>query len=259
MIEGITFDFWDTIAIDDSDEQKRMALGLPSKSEARSTLFVQKVTDDHPGIDPALAAEAYRHANSRFEREWHEGQHTPGVTARLFYAYEYLGLYTAPGQYANLAGSVDELVRAIEDMEVRIPPDLAPGILDVIPLLAEEYKLGIISDTIHTNGHGLRHLLAQYGIIEYFSYFVFSNEIGISKPAPAVFRQAAIGLDISPPNLVHIGDRESNDVDGPLANNMKAILYTGVKDRRNSLNGQTRASAVCDDHGKLPLIIKRLR
>ena len=28
MIEAITFDFWDTIAIDDSDEPKRAALGL---------------------------------------------------------------------------------------------------------------------------------------------------------------------------------------------------------------------------------------
>ncbi|MEZ4610075.1 MAG: hypothetical protein R2838_07480 [Caldilineaceae bacterium] len=29
MIEAITFDFWDTIAIDDSDEPKRQ--GLPSR------------------------------------------------------------------------------------------------------------------------------------------------------------------------------------------------------------------------------------
>ncbi len=41
MITGITFDFWDTIAVDDSDEPKRAARGLPTKSEARAQLFAE--------------------------------------------------------------------------------------------------------------------------------------------------------------------------------------------------------------------------
>ncbi len=34
-IAAITFDFWDTLAADDSDEPKRAALGLPAKAQAR--------------------------------------------------------------------------------------------------------------------------------------------------------------------------------------------------------------------------------
>jgi hypothetical protein len=48
MIEAITFDFWDTIAIDDSDEPKRAALGLPSKPESRIQMFAARVTANHP-------------------------------------------------------------------------------------------------------------------------------------------------------------------------------------------------------------------
>ena len=78
------------------------------------------------------------------------------MTARVFYAYEVLGLGPGPGQYARLVREVDELVREIETMEIRIQPDFAPGVHNTFDLLAGQYKLGIISDTIHTTGRGLR-------------------------------------------------------------------------------------------------------
>jgi len=256
MIEAITFDFWDTIAIDDSDERRRLALGLPSKPEARVQLFVQKVTARHPHITAEQAADAYLHANERFHHDWRNEHRTPGVTTRIYYAYEYLGLHPEPGRYSQLVREVDELVREIEDMEVRIPPDFAPHVTETLAVLAGEYKLGIISDTIHTNGRGLRNLLERQNILHYFSYFIFSDEIGASKPSLTVFRQAALGLDTPPSSIVHIGDRESNDVRGPLSLGMRAILYVGIKDRNSRT---TRAHAVCRCHSELPEMIRRLR
>lgn len=256
MIEAITFDFWDTIAIDDSDEEKRLQLGLPSKADARVQLFVEHVTQQHRTISPEHAADAYRHANERFRQDWHEEHRTPSVTARIYYAYEYLGLSPEPGRYSQVVREMDELVRQIEQMEIRIPPDFAPDVQGALAQLSTEYKLGIISDTIHTHGRGLRNLLERHGILHYFSYFIFSDEVGASKPSVAVFRQAAVGLGIHPSNIVHIGDRESNDVLGPLSIGMRAILYTGIKDRGSA---QTRASAVCRRHRDLPGIIRRLR
>ncbi len=256
MITTITFDFWDTIAIDDSDERKRAALGLSSKPDARVQMFVDKVTYHHPDIAADRAAAAYQHANERFNHEWHNGQRTPSVATRIYDAYAYLELHPEPGSHSQLVREVDELIRDIEDMEVRIPPDFAPCIQESLATLATEYKLGIISDTIHTNGRGLRSLLQRAQILHYFSYFIFSDEVGVAKPAPSVFRLAAIGLGASPPQIVHIGDRESNDVAGPKAAGMRAILYTGIKDRGSA---HTQADAVCRDHAHLPWLIKRLR
>lgn len=255
MIRAITFDFWDTLAIDDSDEPKRMALGLPSKPLARKQLFAERIVALYPHIAAEQAMAAYDVANQRFREEWHNHHNTPGVTTRLYYAYEHLGLSPKPGQYARLVREIDELVREIETMEVRIPPDFVPGLHYTLELLAREYKLGVISDTIHTHGRGLRHLLDREGILPYFSYLVFSDEIRASKPAAAVFRQAAIGLDVVPTEIVHIGDRESNDVLGPLTIGMKAILFTGVVDRGSQ---QTRAHAVCRKLSDLPQIVGRL-
>ena len=255
MIEAVTFDFWDTIAIDDSDEPKRAAMGLPSKPESRIELFAARVTKNHPEVSFALAAAAYQHANRNFNDEWHSQQRTPGVASRLYDAYDFLGLRPQPGKFAGLMREVDELVREIEDMEVRIPPDFAPGVHSALELLRQQYKLGIISDTIHTTGRGLRYLLQRQGLLEYFSYFIFSDEIGASKPAAKVFRQAALGMQTAPSEMVHIGDRESNDVIGPIAIGMKAILFTGIKDRGSN---KSRANAVCRSYAELPEIIRRL-
>jgi len=255
MIRAITFDFWDTLAIDDSDEPKRTLLGLPSKPVARKQLFAERIAALYPHIEPTQAMAAYDVANQRFREEWHNNHNTPGVTTRIYYAYEYLGLAPKVGQYAYLVREIDELVREIETMEVRIPPDFVPGLHYTLELLAREYKLGIISDTIHTHGRGLRHLLDRQGILPYFSYLVFSDEIRASKPATAVFRQAAIGLDVVPTEIVHVGDRESNDVQGPLSIGMKAVLFTGVVDRGSQ---HTRAHAVCRKISDLPQIVGRL-
>lgn len=256
LISAITFDFWDTLAVDDSDEPKRAALGLPAKVQAREQLFAEKVTARHPHILWGQAVEAYRAANQRFDHDWHVEQHTPGVPVRIYYAYERLGLRPAPGQYGSLVQEAHELVRDIETMEVRIPPDFAPGIHNTLHLLAADYKLGIISDAIHTNGRGLRQLLRQQGLLQYFSHFVFSDEVGMAKPSSEVFRQAAVGLGFPPSLIVHVGDRESNDVAGPLAIGMRAILYTGIRDRGSD---KSRATAVCRNFRDLPAMLRRLR
>jgi HAD superfamily hydrolase (TIGR01549 family) len=256
MIEAITFDFWDTLAIDDSDEVKRAALGLPSKPQARLELFIERVQASYPSVPRAAAEAAYQAANERFRQEWHENHHTPSVATRLYYAYEALGLKPKPGQYASLMREIDTLVLEIETMEIRIPPNFVPGIHQIIPQLAQEYRLGIISDTIHTHGRGLRHLLEQQGLLSYFSYFFFSDEVRASKPSSTIFRHAVLDMGLTPTQIVHIGDRESNDVLGPMNVGMRSILFTGIVDRGSE---RTRANAVCRKFTDLPTLLQRLR
>ena len=255
IIEAITFDFWDTIAIDDSDEPKRALRGLPSKADERVVLFVDHIVRRYPAIDPECAANAYRYAVERFRHAWHAEHRTPGVRQRIYFAYEHLGLTPGPGQYARLLREIDDLSRAIETMEVRIAPDFAPGVHWALQTLAQEYTLGIVSDTIHTTGVGLRHLLYQQGLLQYFKFTIFSDEVRASKPSSSVFRMASHQASLPPEKMVHVGDRESNDVHGPLAIGMRAVLYTGVVDRGSQ---QTRASAVCRQFADLPAIIHRL-
>ncbi len=247
MIKAVTFDFWDTLVVDDSDEPKRAARGLPSKLEARLRLLVDEITRHHQHITPEQIAQAFEYANERFRHSWKNEQFTPTVTARLQNAYDYLKIARSPG--------FDEVVREIEDMEVYIPPDFVPGARETLAELAQHYALGIISDAIHTPGRGLRQLLADQGLLGYFKCVVFSDEAGASKPAPIVFERAAAELGVPLAQIAHVGDRESNDVEGPLAMGMQAILFTGAVDRGSA---QTKANAICKGFAELPEIIRKL-
>lgn len=256
MIDAITFDFWDTIAIDDSDEIRRRELGLPSKAAARADLFAEWVVRRHRRVRAEAARAAWHTATERFRQEWHGNHHTPAVSTRISDALECLGLLPPPGQYGSLLAEIDGLAREIEVMEVRIPPLFAPGVENALYLLSQEYRLGIISDTIHTHGRGLRHLLGAQGLLGFFSALVFSDEVGAAKPSAIVFRAAATMLDLPPARMVHVGDRESNDIEGPQRVGMKAILFTGIVDRGAT---RTRADAVCRHFSNLPTLIRRLR
>ncbi|OQY33827.1 MAG: hypothetical protein B6243_06150 [Anaerolineaceae bacterium 4572_5.2] len=91
-------------------------------------------------------------------------------------------------------------------------------------------------------GRGLRKLLEQENMLQYFKYCIFSDEAGASKPSPRIFEQAAQKLKTPLSQIVHIGDRESNDIAGPLAMGMQAILYTGLIDQ-GSQNTQPPSAA----------------
>jgi FMN phosphatase YigB (HAD superfamily) len=247
MIRAITFDFWDTIVRDDSDEPKRAALGLASKAETRLQLLTAEIARYHPELEPQRVKTAFEQANQRFNHRWQVDHVTSPVATRLGEAFSFLKIEPTPG--------FDAVVRAIEQMEVEIPPDFAPGIGQTLADLARDYPLGLISDTIHTPGRGLRQILEREGLLQYFKHCVFSDEVGAAKPAPVVFERAAAGLGVPLAQIAHVGDRESNDVAGPLALGMAAILYTGLVDRGSAT---TRATAICRNFADLPRIVSRL-
>lgn len=248
MIRGVTFDLWDTIVDDDSDEPIRKQRGLLTKNAERRRLFTTEVLAHHPTVGEALADEAFDHLNGWFLHEWKQLHRTPHIADRLRVGLRHLDLQDTPG--------FDELVRAYSYMEVDIPPGLAPGIRSALEALHGRVKIGIVSDAIVTPGIQLREIIDGHGLLHFFDSFVFSDEAGAAKPDPKVFDIATAELGVARHELVHIGDREYNDINGPIDYGSHAILYTGVIDRGTTET--TRASAVCAHHDDLAGIIARL-
>lgn len=239
MIRAVTFDFWDTIVVDDSDEPERARRGLATKKQARWALFRDELRAHVERPASELAA-AWDEANAHFRHQWKVELHTPHIADRVRDAYRRLGVGLTPG--------FDALVEALGRMEVDIPPVLAPGIVEALDALRGRYRVGIISDTIVTPGTGLRSILAGYGLLDRFEHCVFSDEVGACKPSPRVFEAAAQGLGVAVEELAHVGDREENDVAGPMGVGARGVLYTGVVDRGRE---RTKADAVCADHREL--------
>lgn len=140
-------------------------------------------------------------------------------------------------------------------MEADHPPDPAPHAREMLAEVAARWPLAIVSDAIVTPGRLLRDVMAQHGLAEFFTAFIFSDEAGAAKPARAVFDQAAEALGVPVTHLVHVGDREANDVRGVQGVGGQAVLYTGVIDRGSDA---TTAEAVCADHRQLPALLARL-
>lgn len=246
-IRAITFDLWDTIFIDDSDEPKRKAQGFAPKRVERRNLVQQFLTRHEP-VSRELVDLAYDTTDAAFRQVWYGQNVTWTVRERLSVLLKGLNRNLPETEF-------DELVRLHEDMELTVRPDLAPNVADALSSLQRKYEIGVISDAIFSPGRALRQLLAHYDILKYFSSLIFSDEIGCAKPDPAAFEAAARGLGVTPCEIVHIGDRELKDIGGPHHVGARAVLCTVVKDRCSE---NTKADAVCSNFSDLPLILEKL-
>ena len=247
MIKAVTFDLWDTMVHDDSDEATRKAQGLRSKRAERRHLLWAALNAVEP-IDTAMVNLSYDVADAAFNRVWHDLFVTWTIAERLRVALDGLGRELPDAAFAGV-------VAAHESMEVEIPPDTVDGIGEALANLAQRYQLCVVSDTIVTPGTGLRELLEVHGLKQYFSGFAFSDEVGHSKPHRAMFEAAASQLGVAMEEMVHIGDRDHNDVKGPQGLGMKAVLFIATRAHDKD---RTSADAVCARHADLPGVIDRL-
>jgi putative hydrolase of the HAD superfamily len=247
MTKLITFDLWDTVFIDDSDEPKRKAKGLAPKFEERRNL-VEKALGKTASLSREMIEIAYATADEAFRHVWYQQNVTWSVAERLGIVFKGLNSELPESEF-------NEVVRQHEEMELDIPPDLAPDIKTALIELNKHYQLAVISDTIFSPGRVLKQILAGHGLLDLFDVFVFSDEIGCSKPNPAVFDKIVAETGVEYNEIIHIGDREKKDVDGAHLVGAKAILTTVVKDRGSS---KSQAEAICNDYSKLVDIISSL-
>ena len=246
-ITAVTFDLWDTIIDDESDELKRSQKGLRSKPDERHHLVLEAL-NKHKPISSADLAVGYGVVNAAFVKCW-KG-HSITWTAKERLSVLLLGLdRTLP------LVELDALAHAQERLELDVPPNPIEGAKETLAELASRYKLCVISDTVITSGTGLREWLEMHEMKQFFSGFSFSDEVGNSKPHRAMFASAASQLGTEFSQMVHIGDRDHNDIKGPQALGMKGVLFTSKRDIDKDT---TSADAICQRHADLPKIIDAL-
>ena len=83
----------------------------------------------------------------------------------------------------------------------------------------------------------------------------FSDEVAHSKPHRSMFESAAGQLGVEIGEMLHVGDRDHNDVKGPQRLGMKAILFTASRDADKA---STTAEAICESFDELEEAIDRL-
>ena len=235
-IRAVTFDLWNTL------------IEVVSYTDARvNALYGAAVRAGFTGPVEA-AAEAYRGSTEWYEREWRTRHVQVDSGARLDYMLGELGVKLAPADRAALA-------EEFEDVFLRNPPPLKRGALEAVTQLSSRYRLGVISDTGITPGRAMRRYFEDRGMMGYFSSLVFSDETGLCKPHPDVFRRALSELGAEPREAVHVGDLLRTDIAGAKGAGMRAVW---VRSPYQDGESDAEPDYVIDSLHELPGIIESL-
>lgn len=93
-------------------------------------------------------------------------------------------------------------------------------------LKKEGYILNLSSNTGFIEGETLRTTLANMGILEYFDFLIFSDEINASKPSSHFFQHVYDHIDVAKDAVLHIGDNPKADYQGAKNFGFNALLIT---------------------------------
>lgn len=182
-------------------------------------------------------------ALDHFQR-WLAGEFTDFDAFRTARMADFL---TAIGRDADRARAVE-----LERERFARLPDRYALFDDVEPCLAalrgRGLRLGLITNN---GGEHQRDKLARVGLAERFDAVFISDEQGVAKPDPAIFRRACADLGVEPAAAVHVGDNLVADAQGATAAGLRGVWL----DRRAEHDGRPLGVPVIRGLAELPAMV----
>ncbi len=244
MIEGVTFDWWNTLAVTSPDQDRRLRTLRMERFRPALTRIARRA----PAEEALLAA--YDRQTELLADAWAKGVDLhPSDQIAAF-----LRLAGLDGQAPALTDAATE---AFGGALLEIPPTLFPHIAETLEWLKREgYAVGLVSNTGRTWGRYLRQVQDCLGIGKCFDSRVFSDEVGIRKPEAGIFEAALSELGLPAERVVHVGDDVTADIAGAKAHGMRAIWFNTGFWRDASTD---KADAEIADHADLSALLQRWR
>lgn len=238
MVKAVTFDFWNTIA----------TVPPGAMNEARKRGIRAACEGYGVEVEAELLVSSLEEVGLSWERSWADGRHLhPREAAE------------AVVRSLGIEGAAREMVaEAFLGAGREVELEFAPAIQTCLEGLEErEIQIGIVCDVGFSGGEMLRELLAEEGLLDYFSGWGFSDEVGHYKPAPQIFEAALGMLGAQPGEALHVGDLRRTDVAGAAALGMGTVRYQGMNPEGDSEAGG-EADFVVDSHLELLEVVQRL-
>ena len=213
--KAVSFDLWETLLFEkDGASNRRNTTRYKDVAETFNRLGVY--------VSVEQVESAMRHVIASLLDVWNRNEDVNHVEQL-----ELLVQFVSNGSLALKNEWVEELSSAYVSPFFEIPPYLNPDAINVLEDLTEAGKLiGLICNTGLTPCFALKEFLDSEGVLEYFDFLVFSDEIGFRKPNPKIFHFLARKLKVDPCSVVHVGDNLKLDVWGAKNAGFKAILFS---------------------------------
>src|SRR5215471_10266152 len=216
IVHAVTFDCWGTLLLDSPASDERYMLW-------RLTGFER--------ILRSIGVEASRHelnqaydASGRWlARAWQQHRDVP-VSQHVGNILQTLDP-TLPHRVTPKLLSA--LIDAYASPMLQVPPAVDPGARRALETLARRgLTLGVVSNTMRTPGSVLKQIFDRAGFLAPLKVLTFSDECGIRKPDPEIFRRTLRQMGVAPEDAVHVGDDPILDVEGARAAGMAVIQVT---------------------------------
>jgi len=228
---GISFDFWNTL-YGNGDEPKRHNLRVE---------YFYKSVSKYIKIDLNSIEKVFQASMEFFIYEWQNNFRTPTASERILYMANLLSVKLK-------SNDIDEISEYFGNLIFSVPPQNTPLNLTIVKEFAQNYPLGIISDTGYISGKHIREFLKNEGLLSCFNSLVFSDEQKYCKPHHSVFLKTSKKLNIPCSRLIHIGDLELTDIRGAKDSGCISIRYTGWN---NGSHGDSRADQIINNYQDL--------
>ncbi len=204
-LKAVIFDVDDTLF--DRDRAQREILRT----------IVREHPDIFAGIDEEVAADAFVESDSVTFEEFKTGN--PVETSR----------FKRSKTFLNMLGLSEDFSDKITDMYVSAYPLInvqVEGAVRVVTELSARFPLGVVSNGFPDVQYKK---LETLGIKDFFGCIVLSGELGIKKPDPRIFWEAAGLLGKEPEECLYVGDAYEADVLGAKNARMKVCWFNPRK------------------------------
>jgi putative hydrolase of the HAD superfamily len=233
---AVTFDCWNTLLYEDD---------WPAAHGRRVAELHRAAAEAGHATTPEEAARAFDAAWARHMELWRE-ERASGAVEIARWALEILGIEPHGIPFDHL----------VHDWQEASHTSRVEALAGARRLLERLRSLGIrtalICDTGLTPGRVVRRHLDRNGLLEHLELQVFSDEMGVPKPNPRMFRAALEPLRVQPDRSVHVGDLRRTDVAGGRGVGMATVR---LRARFDDLEALPEADAVADTHAELAALL----
>ncbi|MHC5765464.1 MAG: HAD family hydrolase [Nostoc sp.] len=167
---------------------------------------------DLHGISENLFLQVFETYNSKY---WRQREiFSPSELIEMSYRSTLAELDIQTDQISNLSQSFWHIFNHFAVME--------PDVNEVLTVLASNYRLAVI-----TNGFVSAQLprMQAAGIEHFFEEVVVSEAIGFAKPSPKIFHHALSRLNLTPAEVIYVGDSLKHDYAGATQVKMDFCYY----------------------------------